>query len=280
VQKSIYYYKNFKHLFWGFALFSLLFGCNDISQQSKKEAGKKPCPSNLDVNLIATQRVDKVEQASNFKQLEYYLKQNANSPFKVDKEIDGICFIIPSDKYNHYKNVIVLHDADNVQDISIRLVDSVGMQITKQGKHFAPHDEKSSFSPWLWGGNPDYFSLVFDCVDTAGHSYKVKINDKEFAWIQKTDTLFEKIAINDYLLPFTEIFGFEFNRTINPLRIEPQVNARVITHPLQEKYDIWSAEAIRIQGEWLKIQVIGGKEQGWIRWRKGNLFLIRIQFSC
>ncbi|WP_156152355.1 hypothetical protein [Flammeovirga sp. OC4] len=171
-----------------------------------------------------------------------YLNQLLEYPFTTEKNIQGICFITPSNDFDSYQDSIILNDKDNNPIVRIAYDDSLGIVTTFKGKVFKSYDSSNPFSPWLWVDNPDYFRLSFECTDSTGTLYKVKLNENEFGWIKKTDTNFKKETIKEFILKWTmEPMHLDFNRVTNPLKKEPKSNSLVIENPKEDKYKIWKA---------------------------------------
>ncbi|NME67996.1 hypothetical protein [Flammeovirga aprica] len=209
-----------------------------------------------------------------------YLNQSIEYPFITEKNIDGLCFITLSNNFDYYQNPILLTDKDNQQIASIEFVDTLGIITTFKGRQFRSYDNSNPFKPWLWVDNPDYLRLTFECTDSIGNFYKVRLNESEFAWIKKTDENFKKETIENFVLKWTsEPMKLDFNRLINPLKKEPKSDSENIDNPEQGKYKIWEATSLEIFGDWIKIKTIMD-EIGWIKWRDGNKVLIRMYYAC
>ncbi len=193
-----------------------------------------------------------------------------------ERDISGQCFIILSDNFDYYKYPIIIKSTDNKEIIRIEFSDSLGMTTIFKGRLYRQFDNQNTFKPWLFSDNSDYFRLAFECVDSTGTNYKVKINEKEFALISKQNNDFKKQKITDFVKDWTTL-GCDFDRSANPLRENP--NGKIINHPDQKEYKIWNGESLEVQGDWIKVKTLKN-EIGWIKWRSRTKVLIRMYFAC
>jgi len=205
-----------------------------------------------------------------------YLNKASESPFMTEKDISGQCFIILADNFDYYKNPIIIKTADKKEFIRLEFGET--LVTTFNSKSYVQCDQTNPFNPWLFGCNPDYFSLAFECVDSTGTDYRVKINEREFALISKQNKDFKKQKITDFVKDWTTL-GCDFDRHANPLRETPKSDGKIINHPDQKEYKIWNGESLEIQGDWIKVKTLKN-EIGWIKWRTGNKVLIRMYFAC
>ena len=206
-----------------------------------------------------------------------FLNKDHSYPFAPEADISGVCFIIVAERFDYYKKPIVIPAKDGKVSISIRVSDT-GVTTQFNGQTYDPADSTNPFKPWLFGANPDYFRLALECVDSAGAYYKVKVNQSEFAFINKTNSDFQKQSIIDFVKGWTAL-GFDFDRSTNPLREAPKDESKSISHVDEKKYKIWTGESLAVKGDWIKVNTLND-EVGWVRWRKGNKVLIRMYFAC
>ncbi len=182
-----------------------------------------------------------------------FLNQAAESLFKAEQNISGQCFIILADKFDYYKRPIIIKSADNKELIRVEVRES--LITTFNGKSYIQCDQENPFKPWLFGCNPDYFQLAFECIDSTGTDYKVKINETESVLISKTNSDFKKQSIAEFVKDWTTL-GCDFDRSANPLRETPTSNGKIIEHPDQKQYKIWNGESLEVQGDWIKIKTL------------------------
>lgn len=196
--------------------------------------------------------------------------------FIPERSITGLCFIILDDGFGLYKTPIVINETNGAELLKIEFENSL-LKTTYKGKPNDQHDSKHAFNPWLFINNPDYFRIALECTDSSGLFYKVRLNEIDYALINKKDRTFTKQRISDFVITWTST-GVDFNRTTNPLKESPSDESKTILHPEQKKYKIWYAESQDIQGDWIKVKTIKD-EVGWIRWTKGHELLIKMYFA-
>ena len=204
------------------------------------------------------------------------INNDPDYPFKTEKNIEGICFIVPSPDLNYYKKPIVLSE-NGKEFLRIEFSESKGMVTTYKGTtHFAG-DTTSTFRPWLYTDNANQFNLAMECTDTAGAFYKVRLNAQDLAFISKRNKDFKKMSLEQFTERWTSA-GFDFDRKQNPLRKSASDTAEIISNDEQNKFPIWPAKTLEAKGDWLKIKTVKG-EEGWIRWKEGDRVLIRMYFN-
>lgn len=126
---------------------------------------------------------------------------------------------------------------------------------------------------------PDYYIIIFDCDKLSNGKYQVTINGLE-KYISHTDgiTLYED---------WEEHLKTSFIATdnTNPLRDEPSESGYQLN---EYDYDNLSFEVIEIRKDWIKVICNmdcggcpnNGVISGWLKWRQGNLLLIRLYYDC
>lgn len=207
-----------------------------------------------------------------------FLNKDPDYPFETEKDISGVCFVIMSEMFSVYEKPIIIKSKDNKEILKIVFSELNGLTTTFNGQSYLQFDNQNPFNPWLFVDNPDYFRLAFECVDTIGTSYKVKLNDKEFAHISKAAKDFKKQSIPDFVKDWTSL-GLDFDRTTNPLREVPNSDGKIINHSDEKKYKIWCGESLEVNGDWVKINTLKN-EVGWVKWRDRNKVIIRMYFAC
>ncbi|MBS4040686.1 MAG: hypothetical protein KGZ81_08805 [Flavobacteriales bacterium] len=209
-----------------------------------------------------------------------FLNFSAENPFIVENDINGVCFVILSEEFNYYKSPIIINNENQNVILNIEYNETVGFLTTYKNKIYSKNENLlNPFKPWFWSENPDYFNFVLECVDTIGNYYKVKLNNVDFGWINKSDTNFKRQKIDEFVLEYTaDPMGLDFDRRNNPLRKEPDEKSEIIFHTEEKKYKIWRATTLEIKNEWLRIETIK-KEIGWLKWKEGNKILIRMYYS-
>lgn len=207
-----------------------------------------------------------------------HLNNQTEDPFTTERNITGLCFVILADDFNYYKDPVVIKGPNDNEVLRITFTDSGELLTTYKGRTYKQYDSSNTFRPWLFVDNPDYFRIAFECVDTIGASYKVRLNETDFALIEKKNKNFKKESISDFISGWTSM-GFDFNRTINPVKEVPKENSKSIIHKEQQKYRIWRGECLEVKGDWIKVKTIKD-EIGWVRWRIGTKLLIRMYYAC
>lgn len=199
--------------------------------------------------------------------------------FEPDGQIKGIGLVEIDLAREYFGKDLRIYDIKGEPKITIRVTDST-VTTKLGGKLYSRNDNTNPFNPRLFGNNPDYFRLIFDCTKSTDKYYQVIVDQKtnETGFIKKADSLFKFETVVEYVREWTTL-GLDFDRAQNPLRQEPSDNAAVISNTDQAKYKIWRAEKIEMNGDWMKVK-IRNDEQGWIRWRQGDRILIRIYFAC
>lgn len=207
-----------------------------------------------------------------------YLNNDKENPFTTEVDISGLCFVVLADDFNYYTDPVVIKGANSSEVLKIKFTESGGLLTTYKGKTYKQFDSSNAFKPWLFIDNPDYFRIAFECVDTIGTSYKVRLSDTDFTMIDKKNKNFKKESISDFVSGWTSL-GFDFNRAINPVKESPKDDSKTIVHKEQQKYKIWRGESLEVRGDWIKVKTVKD-EVGWVRWRKGNTVLIRMYYAC
>jgi len=198
--------------------------------------------------------------------------------FEPDGQIKGIGVVEINLGRDSFDKDLIVYDSKGKPKITIRATEE-DVVAKIGGKSFSRHDNAIPFNPRLFGNNPDYFRLIFDCTKSIGMYYQVIVDQKthEIGFIKKADSSFRFETMFEYVSEWTTI-GLDFDRTENPLRQQPSDNATVISNDDQKKYKIWRGEKIEMEGDWIKVK-IRDNEQGWIRWRQGDKIIIKIYFA-
>lgn len=205
------------------------------------------------------------------------LKEINQRPFQTEGSMVGLGIIEPNSEISSYgKNFVVFDEVGESLLIISHSEDDVVVKI--KGKD-ARHPANSFFSPRLFGSNPDYFRLAFDCTRKTREFFEVLINGdlRSKGYIRRSDSLFKFIKYENYVMGWG-INGFDFNRNTNPLRRRPSENGEPIL-PNVLGYSIWRAEIIEKKDDWLKVKTVDN-EVGWVRWRKDLKILIHLYFAC
>jgi hypothetical protein len=199
-------------------------------------------------------------------------------PFEQDGKMKGSGVIAINPNSSTYgKDFIIYDDQENPKIIIHHDENDV---TTKYKNQVYTHNNSSNpFQPKLFGSNPDYFRLLFNCLGKTDKYYKVIINEmtEETGLIRVADKKFIYQTYLQYIEEWTST-GFDFDRINNPLRIKPTDKSTIIGSDLLKKYKIWRAQKLKIDGDWIKVKV--DKTEGWIKWRKGNNIIIKLYFTC
>ncbi|MBI3218790.1 MAG: hypothetical protein HYZ44_04705 [Bacteroidetes bacterium] len=199
--------------------------------------------------------------------------------FEPDGPIRGIGLIEIDWERDYLGKDLIIYDSKGKPKITIRVTDSD--VTTKLGdKSFSRNNDANPFNPRLFGDNPDYFRLIFDCTKSTNKYYEVVVNQNtnETGLIKRADSLFKFETVIEYVNDWISL-GLDFDRIENPLRQEPSDNAAIILNDDLKKYKIWRAEKIEMKGDWIKIKT-RDNEEGWIRWRLYDQIIIKLYFAC
>ena len=226
--------------------------------------------------LILTINSALSQNRKNWTQLDY-LNADESYPFQTENDITGIFFVTISDTLNYYENPIVITDSENKEIAKIEFTEN-DVVTTFNGKEYSRNDTLNPLNPWLLVLNPDYFRLAFECIDMTSDHYVIKLNENELGYIELENPDYKKESIEDFVKSWT-VLGFDFDRSTNALREEPNENGKIIPNPNADKYKIWTGGVLEIKGDWLKIKTIKD-EVGWIKWRDGHKVLIRMYYAC
>jgi len=197
-------------------------------------------------------------------------------PFEPEGPIKGIGYAVFDNGGG--KEVTAIRDMNGQPFIFIEVkTDSV---ITKVGNQvYLNGDTTNAFKPKDYNPSSDYFLLILECTYATDLYYEAII-DRESGrkgLISKADSLFTFLTPDKYVQRYSD--GLDFDRVVNPLRKKPDEHGQIILNKAQEKYRIWRAERLEMNGDWMKVKV-EGSEEGWIRWRKGKTIIIRLYFFC
>jgi|GEM_PF-290401 len=257
-----------------------VLGCNNpktdnsSNVQNIKDSLENSFLTNSTLNNDTINSLDR----SNWTTLDFLNKDSLYS-FVAEDSINGIGVVTLSDSFDYGKKLIIYDLTKTV--LSTILLEDTNIITTFNKSKYDRHDTAIPFIPRLFGSNPDYFRLTFNCIDEQKDYYVVVVNEKigQKGLIKKTDKYFKFESFEKYIKDWSAP-GIDFDRSINPIRKLPNDNADIILNPLQSNYKIWQAQTLLFNGDWIEIQIDETKEKGWIRWRKGNTILIRIYFAC
>lgn len=209
-----------------------------------------------------------------------HLNKNTEYPFITEDSITGIGVVTPANNVSLYDKKLSIYNDIGKTMLTIELKGDDVITIFN-GKTFYRNDTTNTFNPWEFSNNPFYFTLIFDCIK-ADERYYTVIVDQSIGLtgkIKKSDIHFSFKTSEKFIAEATDVYGFDFDRSTNPLRKSPKDKGKIIQHELETEYKIWKAYRVATQGEWLKIKTIEG-ETGWVRWKKGKQMLIRLYYSC
>lgn len=209
-----------------------------------------------------------------------FLNQDSTYSSVAEDSIIGIGIVTISDTVDIYDKKLSIYSASGKVITTVERQESDVITIYK-GKTYNRDDSLNPFSPRLYMTNPDYFRLVFDCIEVDNEFYTVIINRQtgETAKIKRRDKFFKFETIEEFVNNWI-VLGFDFDRSTNPLRKSPSDKSENINNAKLTKYKIWRAGKISIKGDWIEIIIEDEEEKGWIRWRKGNQILIRLYYAC
>lgn len=268
------YFKFILVVNWGqFTTIFILVGLFSCGQQMDRQLKNENL---IDTNSIVYPPSLPTNTFENINVLEF-LNNYPDNPFFTERDVNGLCFITLSDSFDYYAKPIVFKNIVQKEILKIEFNGSEFVTTFKE-KKYSGYDTSNTFNPWRWINNKDYFQLVFECIDTSGSYYKVLLNDKVFALINKDNLDFKKQSIYDFVKEWTSM-GLDFNREENPLKESPDDNSPIIKHPDQNKYKIWRGESLEIKDNWIKVKTVAD-EIGWVKWRQENKVLIRMYFTC
>ena len=130
------------------------------------------------------------------------------------------------------------------------------------------------FRPWVWA--PEFGGFVMRCIAKSENYYTIVVNEEK--------NLVKRLRKHNHLLFQTveehvlnALVATDFD--INPIRKYPCDDAQIIEI---SSYDFVLSVLFSIErnGDWIKIRdVFGGEAFGWIRWRKGDRFMVQLQYS-
>ncbi|NOS94516.1 MAG: hypothetical protein HOP30_21605 [Cyclobacteriaceae bacterium] len=201
------------------------------------------------------------------------------SYFNEDGKILGIGMVELDLEQNYFGKDIIIYNVKGKTKVVIRV--TVSDVTTKMGgKLYSLNNQPNPFLPRYFGNNPDYFRLIFDCVRVTSQFYEVVIDQttNETGFIKKSDSLFKFKTVMQYVDEWTSL-GLSFDRSQNPLKLEPSDHAKDVYYDNHERNKIESAEKIEMKGDWMKIKT-QNKLEGWIRWKRDNTIVIQIYFAC
>lgn len=209
------------------------------------------------------------------------LIEDKNYSFKPEDSIIGIGVISVNYDNESATKKLNVYDDKNKLILKIQLNDSQ-VVTTYNGKKITQYEEDLPLNPRLFSANPEYFSLAFDCIDTTKTHYKVIVDRKtsSIGYIKKDEKSFIFETIEQYVKGWINL-GFDINRLKNPVREEPDEKSKIIEDSNVKQYNFWSTSHFEteLNGDWLKVKLAKDK-YGWVRWRKGNKFLITMYFAC
>jgi hypothetical protein len=204
------------------------------------------------------------------------INNDPDYPFKPEKNIEGICFIIPSSKFNVHEKALAINEKGK-EVVRIHFTQSDGLITTFRGISYSSNDSTNAFKPWLFNQNANTFALAMECTDTAGAFYKVRLNSTDVAFISKRNRDFQKCSFEDFVRHWTKA-GFDFDRSTNPLRASPAESGAILSHADETQFKIWPARTKSVKNDWMEIETIKN-ETGWIRWKNRDEVLIRMYFG-
>lgn len=212
-----------------------------------------------------------------------YIEDNQTDPFKVEESMSGIGVVLINNENENSMYRLNVYDEKNKQILKIELNDSQ-VVTTYLGKKTTQYGEKNEpICPRYFSPSTDYFGLIFDCIDSTKEFYKVMLDRKNntIGYIKKEENAFRFETYEDFVNGYIRSLGFDINRLTNPVRKEPNDKSDILDDPIIKKYNFWnmSISNTEMKGDWLKVKL--DKEKfGWVRWRKGKKFQIKMYFTC
>jgi hypothetical protein len=126
-----------------------------------------------------------------------------------------------------------------------------------------------------YGIHLDYFILMFKCTNILNNKYKVIVNEKTgLEKYIKKDKFWILRNWQDHLI--NSVATIEVDLETNPIRTGPSETNQVIE--LQETP--FPIDPVSTQGDWLKVRYFedDNEKYGWIKWKKGNSFIISLYY--
>ena len=134
---------------------------------------------------------------------------------------------------------------------------------------------REDFNPWAF--EPSIGVFTIRCVAKSEKDYSIVVND-----MNNDGNLVKHLKKHEYL-KFQTIEEHVASRLVstdfdlNPIREYPDDNAQIID---MTNLDLELTASIERKGDWIKIEdLYTNKVLGWIRWKKGDRFMIWLYYS-
>jgi hypothetical protein len=262
------------------ALFLFLISCdeNKIEQTSNETLDSKFDSMFSKTNIDTSESLNEISD----EEILTFIEDEKTDPFKVEDSISGIGIISINYENDDAFKKLNIYDNKNKQILKIQINDSQ-VVTTYMGKKTTQYEEQDEpISPRYFSPSQEYFGLVFDCIDSTEEYYKVLLDKKSntIGYIKKEENAFSFEPIESFVKGYIGL-GFDINRLKNPVRKEPNEGSEIIDDPNIKKHNFWSMAMSKteMKGDWIKVK-LDNEKYGWVRWRKGNKFLIKMYFTC
>lgn len=134
---------------------------------------------------------------------------------------------------------------------------------------------KNNFSPWAF--EPGIGVFVVRCTKINSDSYTIVVN--EALGLEKNLKKNPNITFSTVEEHILNAPILDFNREDNPPRKSPNDNAEIIPVDSEAEGDEF-LHAVEMKGDWVKLEdSLSNEVLGWVRWRKGSLFMVEIYYS-
>ena len=128
------------------------------------------------------------------------------------------------------------------------------------------------FEPWVFG--PEIFGLVIRCIAKSETDYTIVVNEEKniVKCLKKHENLIFQ-TLEEHVA--NRLVSTDFN--LNPIRKSPNDDAPII-HVTDEELELTAS--VELKGDWIKIEnSYTNKVLGWIRWKKGDRFMVWLSYS-
>ena len=144
---------------------------------------------------------------------------------------------------------------------------------TNIGDYYLNTEEHNeNFEPWVFG--PEIFGLAIRCIAQSETGYTIVVNEEKniVKHLNKHEDLIFQ-TVEEHVV--NRLISTDFS--LNPIRKNPDDEAPTL-HATADETELTSS--VELKGDWIKIKdTYSNKLLGWIRWKKGDRFMIWLCYS-
>ena len=146
------------------------------------------------------------------------------------------------------------------------------IEYTNGDVNISAHNNYENFRPWAF--EPGIGVFTIRCIAKSETDYTIVVNEeKNIVKRLKEHDIFKFQSLEEHVS--NRLVGTDFD--LNPIREFPSDDAPIV---LATEDEIELTVSIELKGDWIKIEdSYNDKVLGWIRWKKGDRFMVQLYYS-